>query len=37
VQVNGRRVTRHTLKDGDHIAIGRAQYRFALRRGGDKR
>jgi chromosome segregation ATPase len=37
VQVNGRRVTRHTLKDGDQIAIGRAHYRFALRRAGDKR
>jgi hypothetical protein len=32
VLVNGRRVTRHTLKDGDQVAIGRAQYRFAVRR-----
>ena len=37
VQVNGRRVTRHTLKDGDKIAIGRAHYRFAVRKGGDPR
>lgn len=33
VQVNGRRITRHTLRDGDQIAIGRAQYRFAVRKG----
>jgi general secretion pathway protein A len=32
VTVNGRRVTRHTLRDGDQVAIGRAQYRFAVRR-----
>jgi chromosome segregation ATPase len=31
VLVNGRRVTRHTLREGDHIAIGRAKYRFAVR------
>ena len=37
VQVNGRRVTRHTLHDGDQIAIGRVQYRFALRKAADKR
>ena len=37
VQVNGRRVTRHTLKDGDQIAIGRARYRFAVRNPADKR
>src|SRR5262249_28550842 len=37
VQVNGRRVTRHTLRDGDQITIGRAYYRFALRRGSDPR
>jgi hypothetical protein len=30
--VNGKRVTRHTLRDGDQVAIGRAQYRFAVRR-----
>ena len=37
VLVNGRRVTRHTLRDGDQVAIGRAQYRFAVRRGGSDR
>jgi chromosome segregation ATPase len=37
VHVNGRRITRHTLRDGDQIAIGRARYRFALRKGADKR
>ena len=33
VLVNGRRVVRHTLSDGDQIAIGRAHYRFAVRQG----
>jgi len=37
VQVNGRRITRQTLRDGDQIAIGRAHYRFALRKASDKR
>jgi len=37
VLVNGRRITRHTLREGDRIAIGRTQYRFALRRSADKR
>jgi hypothetical protein len=32
VTVNGKRITRHTLRDGDQVAIGRAQYRFAVRR-----
>jgi pSer/pThr/pTyr-binding forkhead associated (FHA) protein len=36
VQVNGRRITRQTLKDGDEIVIGRARYRFAVRRGGGR-
>ena len=36
VSVNGRRVTRQALKDGDQVVIGRAQYRFAVRRT-DKR
>ena len=36
VTVNGRRVTRQELKDGDQVVIGRAQYRFAVRRT-DKR
>jgi len=37
VQVNGRRITRHSLKDGDTVLFGRAQYRFAVRDSGDKR
>lgn len=38
VQVNGRRVTRHILKDGDVVHIARLQYRFVVRKsGGDKR
>jgi len=37
VQVNGRRVTRQTLRDGDQIAIGRMRYRFVVRRAADKR
>jgi chromosome segregation ATPase len=31
VRVNGRRITRQPLKDGDTIAIGKAQFRFAVR------
>ena len=37
VQVNGRRVTRQTLRDGDQIAIGRVHYRFVVRKSADKR
>ena len=37
VLVNGRRVTRQTLRDGDQIAIGRVHYRFAVRTPADKR
>ena len=37
VQVNGRRVTRQTLSDGDQIAIGRTQYHFVVRKTADKR
>ena len=36
VRVNGRRVTRHALKDGDAVLIGRAHFRFVVRRGADK-
>jgi len=36
VLVNGHRVTRYALQEGDQIAIGRAHYRFELRRA-DKR
>jgi pSer/pThr/pTyr-binding forkhead associated (FHA) protein len=31
VLVNGRRVTRHTLKDGDAVTVGRSLFRFAVR------
>ncbi|HTY48947.1 MAG TPA: FHA domain-containing protein [Steroidobacteraceae bacterium] len=31
VQVNGRRIARVQLQDGDMVVIGRAQFRFALR------
>jgi pSer/pThr/pTyr-binding forkhead associated (FHA) protein len=37
VLVNGRRISRQALKDGDQVTIGRAEYRFAVRRPGDKR
>jgi pSer/pThr/pTyr-binding forkhead associated (FHA) protein len=37
VQVNGQRVTRHVLNDGDEVVIGRARYHFSVRRGGDRR
>jgi chromosome segregation ATPase len=37
VHVNGRRVTRQSLRDGDLVAIGRTQFRFALRKSGEKR
>ncbi|MGH8261244.1 MAG: FHA domain-containing protein [Steroidobacteraceae bacterium] len=32
VLVNGRRVTRQSLKDGDAITVGKTQFRFAVRR-----
>jgi pSer/pThr/pTyr-binding forkhead associated (FHA) protein len=32
VMVNGRRITRQILNDGDQVTIARAEYRFALRR-----
>lgn len=31
VLVNGRRITRQTLKDGDVVLIGKTQFRFAVR------
>ncbi len=31
VRVNGRRVTRHPLKDGDVVVIGKTRFRFAVR------
>jgi chromosome segregation ATPase len=37
VLVNGKRVTRQILKDGDDLVFGRSHYRFAVRRAGEKR
>jgi pSer/pThr/pTyr-binding forkhead associated (FHA) protein len=37
VMVNGRRITRQILNDGDRVTIARTEYRFALRRNGEKR
>jgi chromosome segregation ATPase len=37
VLVNGKRISRQLLKDGDQLTIGRAEYRFAVRRSGEKR
>jgi pSer/pThr/pTyr-binding forkhead associated (FHA) protein len=31
VLVNNRRISRHTLQDGDTVTIGRTQFRFAVR------
>jgi chromosome segregation ATPase len=31
VAVNGKRITRHTLRDGDSLAIGKTTFRFAVR------
>ena len=31
VAVNGKRITRHTLRDGDNLAIGKTTFRFAVR------
>ncbi|MFZ1906116.1 MAG: FHA domain-containing protein, partial [Steroidobacteraceae bacterium] len=36
VLVNGKRISRQVLKDGDTLVIGRSQYRFALRRTADR-
>ena len=37
VIVNGRRVLRQTLKDGDIVLIGKAPFRFAVRSMSDRR
>ena len=37
VLVNGRRITRQTLKDGDSVMIGKTVFRFAVRPGFDRR
>jgi pSer/pThr/pTyr-binding forkhead associated (FHA) protein len=37
VTVNGRRVLRQTLKDGDIVLIGKAPFRFAMRHVAERR
>ena len=36
VLVNGRRITRQTLKDGDSVVIGKTMFRFAVRPVADR-
>ena len=36
VLVNGRRITRQTLKDGDAVVIGKTVFRFAVRPVGER-
>jgi hypothetical protein len=36
VQVNGQRVTRQVLNDGDEVVIGRVRYHFSVRRGAER-
>jgi chromosome segregation ATPase len=37
VLVNGRRITRQTLQDGDSVVIGKTVFRFAVRPGVERR
>ena len=37
VLVNGRRITRQTLKDGDSVVIGKTVFRFGVRPGVERR
>jgi pSer/pThr/pTyr-binding forkhead associated (FHA) protein len=37
VIVNGRRILRQTLKDGDIVLIGKAPFRFAVRSTAERR
>ena len=37
VLVNGRRITRQTLKDGDAVVIGKTSFRFAVRPVAERR
>jgi chromosome segregation ATPase len=37
VQVNGQKITRQTLKDGDAILVGKTQFRFATRPQSERR
>jgi chromosome segregation ATPase len=36
VQINGKRVTRQVLNEGDLVSIGKAEFRFVLRPASDK-
>ena len=36
VYVNGRRVTRETLADGDQVTIGKAKFRYGVRPVGER-
>lgn len=37
VLVNGHRIARQSLKDGDAITVGKTQFRFAVRAAGERR
>jgi chromosome segregation ATPase len=37
VAVNGRRITRHTLRDGDSVSVGKTTFRFAVRQTAERR
>jgi pSer/pThr/pTyr-binding forkhead associated (FHA) protein len=37
VLVNGRRIIRQVLQDGDQVTIGRTLYRYVVRPGGEPR
>jgi len=37
VAVNGRRVSRHAMRDGDVVSIGKTTFRFAVRPMGERR
>jgi chromosome segregation ATPase len=37
VAVNGRRITRHTMRDGDTVSIGKTSFRFAVRQTAERR
>jgi hypothetical protein len=35
--VNSKRISRHTLRDGDMVSIGKTTFRFAVRPTVDRR
>jgi len=37
VAVNGKRITRHTLRDGDSVSVGKTTFRFAVRQTAERR